>query len=90
MSHSPHRIFLGLCFVALLALTACDQAGGKQLHDPKEQPMAQSRACREPNPMRPLPGMAEQAACCRGTAVHRASWLAATTSQWYPQGNATG
>lgn len=61
MSHCPHRIFLGLSFVALLALTACDQAAVKSYTIPKEQPVATSEPA-EPNPMRPLPGMAEQAA----------------------------
>jgi len=61
MSHCPHRIFLGLSFVALLALTACDQAAVKSYTIPKEQPVVTSEPA-EPNPMRPLPGMAEQAA----------------------------
>ena len=61
MSHSPHRIFLGLSLVALLALTACDQAAVNSYTIPKEQPVAQSEP-RGPDPMRPLPGMAEQAA----------------------------
>lgn len=61
MSHCPHRILLGLSFVALLALTACDQAAVKSYTIPKEQPVVTSEAA-EPNPMRPLPGMAEQAA----------------------------
>tara|TARA_B110000003_G_scaffold275518_2_gene318383 strand:- start:1176 stop:1769 length:594 start_codon:yes stop_codon:yes gene_type:complete len=61
MSHCPHRIFLGLSFVGLLALTACDQAAVKSYTIPKEQPVVTSEPA-EPNPMRPLPGMAEQAA----------------------------
>jgi len=61
MSHCPHRIFLGLSFVALLALTACDQAAVKSYTIPKEQPVVKSEPA-EPNPMRPLSGMAEQAA----------------------------
>jgi hypothetical protein len=61
MSHCPHRILLGLSFVALLALTACDQAAVKSYTIPKEQPVVTSEPA-EPNPMRPLPGMAEQAA----------------------------
>jgi hypothetical protein len=61
MSHCPHRIFLGLSFVALLALSACDQAAVKSYTIPKEQPVVTSEPA-EPNPMRPLPGMAEQAA----------------------------
>lgn len=62
MSHSPHRIFLGLSFVALLALTACDQAAVNSYTISKEPAMAKSEPEVEPNPMRPLPGMAEQAA----------------------------
>lgn len=62
MTHSPHRIFIGLSLVALLALTACDQAAVKSYTIPKEQPVVTSEPEVEPNPMRPLPGMAEQAA----------------------------
>ena len=62
MSLSPHRIFLGLSLVALLTLTACDQAAVNSYTIPKEPAIAQSKPEVEPNPMRPLPGMAEQAA----------------------------
>ena len=61
MSHSQHRIFLGLSLVGLLALTACDQAAVKSYTIPKEQPVAKPEPV-APDPMRPLPGMAEQAA----------------------------
>ena len=61
MSHCPHLIFLSLSFVALLALTACDQAAVKSYTIPKEQSVVTSEPT-GPDPMRPLPGMAEQAA----------------------------
>lgn len=61
MSHSQYLIFLGLSFVVLLALTACDQAPVNSYTIPKEPAMARSEPT-GPDPMRPLPGMAEQAA----------------------------
>lgn len=62
MSHGQHRIFQGIILVVLLALTACDQAAVNSYTIPKEPAMAQSKPAVEPNPMRPLPGMVEQAA----------------------------
>ena len=59
-NYRSKRIHVLSLFV-LLGLTACDQAAVKSYTIPKEQPVATSEPT-EPNPMRPLPGMAEQAA----------------------------
>jgi hypothetical protein len=61
MSYYQHRRLLGLSFLSLFTLTACDKAAVKSYTIPKEPAMAQSEPT-GPDPMRPLPGMAEQAA----------------------------
>lgn len=62
MSYYLHCLLLGLSSLSLFVLTACDQAAVNSYTIPKEQQVAQSKPEVEPNPMRPLPGMAEQAA----------------------------
>ena len=61
MSYYQHRRLLGLSFLSLFVLTACDQAAVNSYTIPKEQPVARPKPT-GPDPMRPLPGMAEQAA----------------------------
>lgn len=61
MSYYQHRRLLGLSFLSLFTLTACDKATVKSYTIPKEQPVARSEP-KGPDSMRPLPGMAEQAA----------------------------